>query len=109
MASAEARPKIAVVVAWSPAAGQVEQDELTLPAGSTLLQAVQHSAWQRQHPGLDPATQKLGVWGSLCAPEQVLRNGDRVEIYRPLQLDPKDARRLRQQAAGKPAKRPASR
>ena len=43
----------------------------------------------------------VGVWGRLRSPEHILREGDRIELYRPLQVDPKDARRLRQKAASR--------
>jgi hypothetical protein len=43
----------------------------------------------------EDAPWKVGVWGQLRTLDHVLRDRDRVEIYRPLQIDPKDARRLR--------------
>ena len=41
----------------------------------------------------------MGVWGRACEPGQVLRDRDRVECYRPLTVDPKEARRLRHRRA----------
>ena len=87
--------RLNVVVAYSPAAGQVDVVNLTLPEGATVLQALRESGLLERHPGIDPASQKLGVWGKLRTPDDVLRDGDRVEVYRPLTVDPKEARRLR--------------
>jgi uncharacterized protein len=68
---------------------------VTLPKGSTVAQAVEASGLGREVPGLvlDPA--RLGVFSRKITPEHVLADGDRVEIYRPLTLDPKEARRRR--------------
>ena len=95
MGHASELPRLNVVVAYSPAAGQVEVCELSMPAGATVLQALQTSGLLLCYPGIDLASQKIGVWGKLRAPNDVLREGDRVELYRPLQVDPKDARRQR--------------
>lgn len=68
---------------------------LELPAGSTVLQAVEASGL----PGLLPPgaydPQRLGIFAQPVPAQQVLHSGDRVEIYRPLQLDPMAARRRR--------------
>lgn len=67
---------------------------VTLADGATALQAVEASGLAREWPGrVDP--QRLGVFSRPVAPEQRLNEGDRVELYRPLLLDPKDARRRR--------------
>ncbi|MFC4526562.1 RnfH family protein [Dyella halodurans] len=68
---------------------------LTLPAGSTVMQAIEASGIAQAVPGLviDPA--RLGIFSRKAAPDHVLDEGDRVEIYRPLTLDPKEARRRR--------------
>ena len=66
---------------------------VTLAEGSTLLDALQASGIDV--PGLDLATCPVGVFGKKKASDTVLREGDRVEIYRPLVADPKDARRRR--------------
>ena len=66
---------------------------LTLAEGSTVGDALQASGIVV--PGLDLATCPVGVFGKKKAPDTVLRDGDRVEIYRPLVADPMDARRRR--------------
>ena len=74
---------------------------LRLPEGSTLQQAVAASGLLQKHPEIDAAGAKLGIFGKLSKGETVLRDRDRVEIYRPLIADPKDARRVRAARGGK--------
>ena len=66
-----------------------------LPAGSTVAEAIERSGMRTQFPGLvvDPAA--VGIFSRKVSMEQVLREGDRVEIYRPLIADPKEVRRQR--------------
>ena len=68
---------------------------LELPAGSTVLQAIEASGISRLTPpgAFDP--ERLGIFARRVPPQQILRSGDRVEIYRSLLLDPMDARRRR--------------
>ena len=68
---------------------------LCLPAGSTVMQAVEQSGILRELPEVEFDPAQLGVFSRRVAPDDVLHDGDRVEIYRPLTLDPKDARRRR--------------
>ena len=68
---------------------------LSLPEGPTVLDALNASGLVARHPEIDPAQMKLGVWGKLREPHDVLRDADRVEVYRPLLVDPKEARRQR--------------
>jgi len=81
-----------------------EQLILELTAGSTLLQAVQQSGIIERFPEIDLRTMKVGIFGKLKKQDQVLQQGDRVEIYRPLIADPKQVRRERA-AAGKRMKK----
>jgi len=89
---------IGVRVAFSPRAGEVDEMELLLPAGATIAGAVAASALAERHPGVDVTTLAIGLWGKVCAADETLRDGDRVELYRPLSVDPKEARRLRYKA-----------
>jgi uncharacterized protein len=66
-----------------------------LPAGSTVIQAVKQSGILQELPEVDFDPSRLGIFSRRVAPDDVLQDGDRVEIYRPLTLDPKDARRRR--------------
>jgi putative ubiquitin-RnfH superfamily antitoxin RatB of RatAB toxin-antitoxin module len=87
---------LAIEVVYCPASGPVDLSHLRLPPGTTLAQALQASGVLERHPGLAEAAAGHGVWGRLAPPEQLLRDGDRVELYRPLRLEPKEARRERQ-------------
>jgi uncharacterized protein len=86
---------LTVTVVYSPRAGDVDEVVLVLPEGATVADALRASGLLQRHPGLD-TNAPLGVWGALVAPGALLRERDRVEVYRPLQVDPKEARRLRQ-------------
>lgn len=66
-----------------------------VPAGSTLRDAVVASGLPQHVPGLDPAALDLGVFNDLREPDEPVRDGDRIEVYRPLAIDPKEARRIR--------------
>ena len=74
---------------------QVFMADIVLPAGATLLQAVKASGVLLKHPEIDMGTQKIGVYGKVKPADTLLRDGDRVEVYRPLQADPKETRRRR--------------
>jgi putative ubiquitin-RnfH superfamily antitoxin RatB of RatAB toxin-antitoxin module len=93
-------PMLTVTVAWSPAPRQVVETRLRLPQGATVRQAVQ--AWAAADPTAAAGPELLvGVWGRKAPWEQLLRDRDRVEIYRPLRVDPKVARRERFSRQGK--------
>lgn len=68
---------------------------LTVAPGATARQAIEQSGILRRFPEIDLAVQKIGIFGNIARPDVVLKEGDRVEIYRPLVADPKDARRRR--------------
>jgi len=91
----DAAPAIRVVVAYSPAPRQVDHVSLSLPEGATVEDALRASGLLERHPDIALDVQKVGVWGKLRALSDPLRDGDRVELYRPLKVDPKEARRQR--------------
>lgn len=66
-----------------------------LPAGTTVRQAIDASGLLLKYPEIDLAKNKLGVFAKLAKPDAVLRDQDRVEIYRPLIADPKEVRKQR--------------
>lgn len=68
---------------------------LSLPSGVTARQAVELSGITSLCPEIDLSRNKLGVFGKLVKPDAILRDRDRVEIYRPLAVDPREARRKR--------------
>jgi putative ubiquitin-RnfH superfamily antitoxin RatB of RatAB toxin-antitoxin module len=86
---------IRVSIVFSPSAREVHEWRLDLRAGSTVADAVAASPLRTQFPSLEAGAMTVGVWGRRAPPGQVLRDRDRVEIYRPLQVDPKLARRER--------------
>lgn len=67
--------------------------ELSVEEGATAGEAIEQSGIVARFPGLDPGAQGIGIWGQPVSASQRLRDGDRVEIYRPLQMDPREARR----------------
>jgi hypothetical protein len=85
---------IRVEVAYSPAPGQVELVALDLPDGARLQDALAASGLPARH-GLAPDGLRVGIWGRVQPLDALLRERDRVEIYRALRVDPKEARRLR--------------
>lgn len=83
-----------VEVVYGAAPGQVDSISLQLPAGSTVADALAASGLLARH-GLSTEGLQAGVWCRVQAAATRLRDRDRVEIYRPLTVDPKEARRLR--------------
>ena len=67
----------------------------SVPAGTTVAEAIQASGILGKHPEIDLATNKIGIFGKLTKADTVLRGKDRIEIYRPLIADPKEVRRKR--------------
>jgi putative ubiquitin-RnfH superfamily antitoxin RatB of RatAB toxin-antitoxin module len=68
---------------------------LELPAGSTVGEALVESRLALRYAELDLSRARVGIYGRVVGPETVLEEGDRVEIYRALSADPKQARRRR--------------
>lgn len=68
---------------------------LKVPYGTTVAQAVQLSGICNKFSEIQPDNKNLGIFGKLVKPETILRNHDRVEIYRPIIVDPKEKRRKR--------------
>lgn len=71
---------------------------MQVAVGTTAEQAVRESGILAQFHIIDATTLKLGIFSKAIKPDTVLREGDRVEIYRPLQADPKAVRRQRAEA-----------
>ena len=77
---------------------------LSVEPGTTAQQAIERSGALDKFPEISIATAKFGIYGKLVKGDTVLRNFDRVEIYRPLIADPKEVRKQRA-AAGKAMKK----
>ena len=86
---------IQVTLVYCPAPRKVKSVVLDLPLGATLLDALKSEQAQPVVSGLDLQRATLGVWGRQARACQVLQAQDRIEIYRPLTVDPKVARRER--------------
>ncbi|MEM6581713.1 MAG: RnfH family protein [Pseudomonadota bacterium] len=80
---------------------------LSVPEGTTALEAARQSGIDQQFEDIDLEHAKFGIFGSAVAAKHVLKAGDRVEIYRPLIADPKEVRKAR--AAKAKARREAER
>jgi len=84
--------RVTVVIAWPDQATEVA---LALPPGATVADALAESRLASRHPEIDVARSAVGIFGRRVARDRVLADGDRVEVYRPLVADPKEARRRR--------------
>ena len=71
-----------------------------VPAGSTIRDAVQASGIASHFPELELDELEKGIWGRRRPEDHEVRSGDRVEIYRPLVVDPREARRRRAGRSG---------
>lgn len=88
-------PIVRVTIACSPSPGHAFELTLELLAPATALDALRASGLFELHHELGLGEPLIGIWGRACKPETVLADGDRVELYRPLTMDPNEARRLR--------------
>lgn len=86
------RIQVQVVLAMPEAAYIVN---LEVPPGTTVLNAVERARVMERVESLTLAECCFGIFGVGCAPEALVATGDRVEVYRPLTLEPKAQRRQR--------------
>lgn len=96
-----ATPKIRIEVAYAERERQFLVT-LELPAGATVAEAIECCRAQGLLPEAAFRHPDFGVFGRKAPAERVLKWGDRVEIYRPLEVDPKEARRRRAQLKKNP-------
>lgn len=66
-----------------------------VPAGTMVAEAIARSGILQQHPDIDLQAQKVGIFGQVVSLEQTVAAHDRIEIYRPLSIDPKQKRRIK--------------
>ena len=97
-AAAEGARQLVVEVAYAPGPGQVDLVKVSLGPGATVLHALRASRLLERHPEIDLAVQRVGIWGRLKTLSDPVRDRDRVEVYRALKVDPKEARRQRYRA-----------
>lgn len=93
-----------VSVACAGADGAVHLIELSVPDGSTLEEVIRRSEILKRCPDIDLAGADVGVFNRVRALGDRVRSGERVEIYRALRADPKEARRRRARTGQKDEK-----
>ena len=89
--------KITIEVAYATPERQLLLS-VPVPEGCSLSEAIDRSRIRDEWPEIEVDMAKVGIFGRKMPPDTVLREGDRVEIYRPLIADPKEARRRRAEA-----------
>jgi putative ubiquitin-RnfH superfamily antitoxin RatB of RatAB toxin-antitoxin module len=87
--------RLHVTVAYSDGPRQLWQVDVDVPAGATLADALAASGLLQAHPEVQDLP--VGIWGRKESMGATLRERDRIEVYRPLRCDPKEARRIRYQ------------
>lgn len=86
---------IDVTLLWSPAPREVFEQVLRLPEGVTVRDAIAASELPMRFPADDLFAMAPGIWGRATEWNASVRHGDRIELCRPLKVDPKVARRER--------------
>jgi uncharacterized protein len=87
--------RIRVCVTCAAAPGRLFVRELELPDGASVNEAIERSGLQAAFPQLQIDDAHVGIFSRKTTLAARLRDGDRVEVYRPLKIDPKEARRMR--------------
>ncbi|MGA0571181.1 RnfH family protein [Variovorax sp. VNK109] len=87
--------KVRVTVMYSPSAREVFEEAIEVGPETTVLEALMASSLVDRFPELELPGCGIGIWGRLVGPAQPVADGDRLEIYRGLKVDPKVARRER--------------
>jgi putative ubiquitin-RnfH superfamily antitoxin RatB of RatAB toxin-antitoxin module len=99
MADPTAVESIRVEVAYAEPSRQFLR-RIELAAGATVADAIAASNIEREY-GIDASQLSSGIWSKAAERSAILREGDRVELYRPLTADPKDSRRRRAERAAR--------
>jgi putative ubiquitin-RnfH superfamily antitoxin RatB of RatAB toxin-antitoxin module len=97
-----AEKEIGVVIAYALPDHQWLID-VSVPPGTTVRGAIEASGLLAHAPGIDLDATRVGIYGKLSTLDTVVRASDRIEVYRPLIADPKDARRRRAAGGKSPA------
>ncbi len=101
-----AEPQIRIEVVYATPGEQVLEQLQATAADATVESAILQSGLLERFPEIDLKTNKVGIFGKVAALSAKLNDGDRIEIYRPLIADPKEARKKRA-AEGKSMKKGA--
>lgn len=86
---------LTVTVVYCPSPNEVWQTSLCVPETLTVAQTVSHSGLLQAHPALNARSLSVGIFGQTCLPGRQIKTGDRIEVYRPLTVDPMQSRRRR--------------
>lgn len=86
---------VTVVVAYAQSAKQQFLRQMEVPPGSTVRQVIAASGVMDAFPEIDLTVNKVGILSQIVTLDTLVQAGDRLEIYRPLIFDPKEARRQR--------------
>jgi uncharacterized protein len=86
---------ITIEIAYTASSRQHMLETLSVPVGCNVAQAIAQSTQLSQFSDTDNIHDNVGIFGHKVALSHILAAGDRIEIYRPLRVDPKQARRLR--------------
>ncbi|WJJ93626.1 RnfH family protein [Neopusillimonas aromaticivorans] len=98
--------QVEVMLAWPD---HCWRKALVLPAGATVADALAASGVAAEYPDLFSEALSVGIYGVACPLTHTVSPADRIEIYRPLQFDPKESRRRRAPQTGAKAGRKAGR
>jgi hypothetical protein len=83
-----------VSVAWGAPDAAVCVEVAFVP-GATVRSSIERSGLLQRFPGIDLAVNRVGIWGRVCSADAPVGPGDRIEIYQPLRIDPRESRRRR--------------
>ena len=86
---------IHITIVFAPAPREVVEQVMQLPLGATVQCALDSSELPARFPQVDWSALACGIWGRATTLDQLLEEGDRIELCRPLLVDPKVARRER--------------
>lgn len=109
MANAEDAPPpspLAVELVYAAAPHELWQLALQLAPGATVADALRESGWPDRLGAATWDSLAVSVWNRACTPQALLHDGDRIELSRPLTVDPKEARRQRYRRDGLRRPRP---
>lgn len=87
-------PQISIEITYLTPHKQISI-ELSVPQNTTLFEAIKNTQLLQQFPEIDLSKNKVGIFGKIMPLETPLKEGDRIEIYRPLLIDPKQKRILK--------------
>ena len=93
---------VTIEVAYAASTRKQVVVSFDIPAGSTVEHAIRVSGIPDRFSHIDLSADAVGIFGQRASLKDTVSNGDRVEIYRPLVVDPKQARRRRADQARKP-------